>query len=60
MKKTLILFISLFTLLSVKSQTPLTEAVDFSSKDINGTTHHLFDILDNQNKYVLIDFFNPT
>ncbi|MCK5775548.1 MAG: hypothetical protein KAH25_05205 [Bacteroidales bacterium] len=56
-----LIFITMFFTLSIaKAQTPLTEAVDFSAKDIDGTIHHLFDLLDNQNKYVLIDFFNPT
>ena len=58
--KYLLLITAFFTLSIAKAQTPLTEAVDFSAKDINGVTHHLFDLLDNQNKYVLIDFFNPT
>jgi len=44
----------------VKAQTPLTEAVDFAVKDIHGVQHHLFDILDNDEKYVLMDFFSPT
>lgn len=53
---------SLFTIFSlgIWAQTPLTEAVDFTSKDVHGQTHSLFDILDNQNKYVLIDFFSVT
>lgn len=44
----------------VSAQTPLTEAVDFTAKDIYGVQHHLFDILDNQQQYVLIDFFSVT
>lgn len=54
--------ISLLTLLSLGlfAQTPLEEAVDFSKKDVHGNTHHLFDILDNQGKYVFIDFFSVT
>ena len=51
------LFISVTTL---KAQTPLTEAVDFTVKDIHGTQYQLFDILDNQQKYVFIDFFSVT
>lgn len=50
---------SLFNLL-IFAQTPLDEAVDFNSKDVHGVPHHLFDILDNQDKYVLIDFFSVT
>jgi thiol-disulfide isomerase/thioredoxin len=41
------------------AQTPLTIAKDFSVKDLEGNTHHLFDYLDN-NKYVLLDFFTTT
>lgn len=56
-----ILFLFMFSTLvffSAKAQTPLTEAVDFTVKDINGELHHLYDILDNQGQYVFIDFFS--
>jgi len=59
MKKYLLLITVFLSISLAKSQTPLEQAVDFSSKDINGVTRHLFDILDNQNQYVLIDFFSP-
>lgn len=59
MKKYLVIF-SVLMSLWVQAQTPLTEAVDFTAKDVHGNNHHLFDILDNQNKYVLIDFFSVT
>ena len=39
------------------AQTPLTIAVDFTVTDVEGNTFSLFDILDNDNQYVLIDFF---
>ena len=59
MKKYIIFITALLSISLAKSQTPLTQAIDFSSKDVDGVTHHLFDLLDNQNQYVLIDFFNP-
>lgn len=37
------------------SQTPLEEAVDFTATDIHGTSHTLFDYL-NDGKYVLLEF----
>lgn len=49
---------SLFT--NVQAQCPLTQAVDFTVTDLEGTEYQLFDILDNQGKYVLIDFFFTT
>lgn len=57
-----LIFASLFGLLSLGlfAQTPLEEAVDFTAKDVHGNVIHLFDILDNQQKYVLIDFFSVT
>ena len=60
MKKTLLLAIGFFILMIAKAQTPLTEAVDFTVKDVHGTQHHLFDILDNKNQHVFIDFFAVT
>ncbi len=42
------------------AQCPLTEAVDFTVTDLEGNEYQLFDILDNQEKYVLIDFFFTT
>jgi len=60
MKKLLLIFVGLFMLTFLKAQTPLSEAVDFSVKDVHGIQHHLFDILDNDEKYVLVDFFSPT
>jgi peroxiredoxin len=41
------------------AQTTLTEAVDFSLKDIDGNTIHLFQLLDEGN-YVCIDFFSTS
>lgn len=63
MKKFLQLSLILGSLLMIKplhSQTPLTEAVDFEVTDIEGNNIHLFDLLDNEGKYVLIDFFFTT
>ena len=60
MKKFVFLTIGIFSLMFAKAQTSLTEAVDFAVKDVYGLQHHLFDILDNQEKYVLVDFFSPT
>ncbi len=59
MKKLFIVFISVFIVFIAKSQTDLTEAVDFTATDIHGNEIHLFDILDN-GQYVLIDFFYTT
>ena len=42
---------------TASAQTPLTIAVDFTVTDVEGNTFSLFDILDNDNQYVLIDFF---
>jgi thiol-disulfide isomerase/thioredoxin len=60
MKK--LIFASLFGFFSLGlfAQTPLEEAVDFTAKDVHGNVIHLFDILDNQQQYVLIDFFSVT
>ncbi len=38
------------------SQTPLTQAVDFTATDVNGVEFNLFEILDG-GQYVCIDFF---
>jgi thiol-disulfide isomerase/thioredoxin len=43
----------------IQAQTPLTIAKDFSVKDIEGTTHHLFEYLDS-NHFVLLDFFTTS
>lgn len=42
---------------SLYSQCPLEEAVDFKTVDINGDSIHLFELLESEHKYVLIDFF---
>ncbi len=60
MKTTILLIILAVFGLKVSAQTPLTEAVDFTAKDVHGNTHHLFQILDEGNQYVLIDFFSVT
>ena len=56
MKKFFTLVIALVMSIGVYAQTPLTEAVDFTTTDHEGNEIHLFDILDG-GQYVLIDFF---
>lgn len=57
--------ISLYILLllvlttTIRAQTTIDTAVDFSAKDINGQTHHLYSILGNGNM-VVIDFFSTS
>lgn len=60
MRFSLFLFLFLLSGLFLKAQTPLTEAVDFSVKDVDGNIHQLFPILDDNDQYVLIDFFSVT
>lgn len=61
MKKLLsILVFSIISILQINAQTNLTEAVDFEVTDLDGNEIHLFDLLDNQGKYVLIDFYFTT
>jgi len=43
--------------LNLNAQCPLEEAVDFNVVDINGNNVNLFNLLQEENKYVLIDFF---
>jgi len=59
-KRYLLIIITAFGFSIAQAQTPLTEAVDFTAKDVHGVQHHLFDILDNQEAYVFIDFFSVT
>ena len=56
MKKVFTLVIALVMSIGVMAQTPLTEAVDFSTIDHHGNEINLFEILDG-GQYVLIDFF---
>lgn len=58
MKRTLVIFMLAITF-SLSAQTQLTEAVDFSAKDIHGETLHLFEFLED-GKLVVIDFFSTT
>lgn len=60
MKHIGLILLSLFLYTGLYAQTPLTQAVDFNSKDVHGIPHHLFGILDNDQQYVLIDFFSVT
>ena len=59
MKKFLTLVFALLLSISVSAQTPLTEAVNFTSTAHNGEKIDLFEILDG-GQYVLIDFFFST
>ena len=56
MKKLFTLFFVLVMSIGVSAQTPLTQAVDFSTIDHHGNEINLFEILDG-GQYVLIDFF---
>jgi len=57
MKKLLLLLIvAAFSINGLQSQTPLTEAVDFTATDVHGHTWNLFELLDS-GQYVVIDFF---
>jgi peroxiredoxin len=58
--KRLFFFLVLISIVwKVSAQTLLTIAKDFSVKDTEGTTHHLFDYLDS-NHFVLLDFFTTS
>ena len=59
MKKFLSFAFALLLSISVSAQTPLTEAVNFTSTAHNGEEIDLFEILDG-GQYVLIDFFFST
>ncbi|MCR5659366.1 MAG: redoxin domain-containing protein [Bacteroidales bacterium] len=59
MKKVFTLILALAFGFSLKAQTDLTQAVDFTATDIHGTEVHLFDILDS-GQAVVIDFFYTT
>ncbi len=51
------IFLALFNLSNIAiSQVPLQTAVDFSAKDVNNGSHHLFSYLAD-NKIVVLDFF---
>ena len=56
MKKFTYLLSFLFTISIAVGQVPIDTAVNFSVKDIDGTTIDLFSILD-EGKLVVIDFF---
>lgn len=57
MKRLLFLLAILcITSYAAQSQTPLTEAVDFTAVDVDGETWNLFSVLDS-GQYVVIDFF---
>jgi hypothetical protein len=56
MKKLALIVAMFFATTLTFSQTPLTEAVDFTGTDIYGNEFSLFEILDG-GQYVCIDFF---
>ena len=59
MKKIVFLFCFFFAFSTLKAQTPLTTAIDFTVTDSYGNSIHLFEILD-RGQYVMIDFFFTT
>jgi len=59
MKKFTVIAALLFVATFAFSQTPLTEAVDFTGTDIYGEEFNLFEKLD-EGQYVCIDFFTTT
>lgn len=59
MRKSILFAIFALIFSASSAQTPLTEAVDFTAKDIDGNTQHLFDYLDAGN-YVVLDFYFTT
>jgi hypothetical protein len=56
MKKFTIIVAMFFTATLAFSQTPLTQAVDFTATDVTGVERNLFELLDG-GQYVCIDFF---
>ncbi len=59
MRKTLLSMVLLMTMSLAFSQTPLTQAVDFTATTTEGEEFNLFEILDG-GQYVCIDFFFTT
>jgi len=59
MKRFYFLMVFLIAFGSVSAQTPLSVAKDFSVKDLEGNTHHLYDYL-SSGKFVVIDFFTAS
>ena len=60
MSKTITTIALLFLINVLCAQTPLEEAIDFQVTDVDGNEIHLFQLLDEEGKYVLIDFFFTT
>lgn len=58
-KNTLLALFFSMLFFSSLAQTTLDTAADFTIKDIQGVTHNLYSILDD-NKYVLLDFFTTS
>jgi thiol-disulfide isomerase/thioredoxin len=59
MKRVLLILISITFIFSTKAQTPLTEAVEFHVKTLDGDPVYLFPLLD-AGKIVVIDFFSTS
>lgn len=59
MKKIYASFLLLLTVTFMQGQTPLTQAVDFTAKTIEGESIKLFDLLE-EDKIVVIDFFSTS
>ena len=60
MKRFFTVLLLLATPFLLKSQATIDTAINFNVKAIDGTTIDLFNILDNENKIVVIDFFSVT
>lgn len=60
MNKAFTLILPLIVTFNLIAQTPLTEALDFHVKTVEGETIKLFELLDDENKIVVIDFFSTT
>ena len=56
----IVAYVSIFPNGKLYSQTTLDTAVNFNVKTIDGDPVLLFDLLDNENKIVVIDFFSTT
>ncbi len=60
MKNFFILLLGIILGVQLYAQTNLTEALDFSVKDLDGNVIELFPLLDDENKIVVIDFFSTS
>lgn len=58
-KLSVVFLLIIFNITELKGQVPLTTAIDFTVKDLNSNTHHLYEYLD-AGKIVVIDFFTTS